>query len=87
MSITCTIETTAEALCQALYGESVSCLNRGCYEGTNIPVRQVPADAPVTLKAWSGGGSVTDQEGQWIADRFGPGLGHREAQRAAKALK
>jgi hypothetical protein len=81
-----TVELTADALCRALYGEGVESINRGFYKGTKIRLRQVPADAHVLVHAWSGGGRVEDSDGGWIADRFGPGLGHREAQKAVRAL-
>ena len=80
------IEITAEELCRALYGEGVEGINRGTYPGTAIPVRQVPPAARLIVVC-KPAGIVTDSEGGWIADRFGPGLGVRECKRVLAYLK
>jgi hypothetical protein len=82
------ITTSAEALTQALWGKGVEVLNpRVVYPGTSIPMRKVPADAQVTVVTWRGGGLVEDNQGGWIADRFGPELGAREVKRVQGSLK
>lgn len=66
---------------------TVDDLNQGVYPGTDIKIRKVPADAKVTLHSWEGGGMVEDDQGQWIADRIGPELGHRAANQAMDQLQ
>lgn len=64
-----------------------ACWSMGTYEGTKIPVRKVPGDAVLTLDLWHGqgggftGATITDSDGQWIADRFGTTLGARQVKR------
>lgn len=85
------IETTAAELANALWGHlpsyhGIEDLSLGCYEGTKIPVRKVPADAPVVLKVGRGWTLIEDRDGGWIADRFGPTLGYSWGKRAAAVL-
>lgn len=84
---TATHEVTAEQLCRALWGVGVDDLNKGTYPGTNIPIRKVPPNARVTVTERGPQAVVSDREGGWIADRFGPVLGVREWKRALKGLK
>jgi hypothetical protein len=62
--------------------DPVSAVNLGTYPGTAIPLRAVPADAPLTVSWEDGCGAlVTDADSGWIAERFGPRLGARELAR------
>lgn len=81
-----TVELTAEQLTRALWGKPIDYINKGVYEGTGIPWRKVPKDAKLTVEIGRGGGMVRDSDGGWIADRFGPELGHRDAQKVAKQM-
>ncbi len=79
-----TIETTAGALAQVLYGCTAAELTRGqTYAGTEIQLRQVPEDAAiiVTVHANGAGATVGDNDGGWIADHLGPALGARQVRK------
>lgn len=81
-----TFKVTAGELCQALWEKPSAELSRGFYPGTEIPLRVVPADAVVTVSLRSNGGVVSDSDGGWIADRFGPDLGARQARLLQRIL-
>jgi hypothetical protein len=70
-------------------------MNEGYYEipefgNKKVPLRKVPLDAPIKLEPPREGSSqlvVTDEEGGWIADRFGPILGVRDSKKIKNYLK
>lgn len=71
-------EITANDLALAL-GSDLSGYNLGVYPGTDFKIRQIKPDAKLIVSYnGKGSASVSDMEGGWIADRFGPGLGARE---------
>ena len=77
---------TADALCNALWGEGVESVNKGTYKGTNIPLRPIAAGAVLRIED-HGVVTVTDDLDGWIADRICDGvLGRREFNRV-KASK
>lgn len=61
--------------------------NGRTYPGTNFLIRKVPENSRVTLIIRRAGGRVEDQEGGWIADRFGPALSRTQAKHAAAELE
>ena len=87
------ITLTASELCSALWGADSSELNIGCYDGTDTPLRPVPANAIVHITD-TGLIKVTDNDGGWIADRICgtsvvagcPVLGRRQWARLLVAL-
>jgi len=83
------ITVSAADLCSALWGQPLAYVNAGCYEGTKVRVRQVPADAVLTVTPSACGkgtsASVSDSDGGWIADRFGS-LGARDLRRVVAYL-
>jgi len=80
-------KTTAGALARIMFKTDGAGLSRGTYPGTSIRMRQIDDKAPVTLIVRRYGGRVEDQDGGWIADRFGPAVGVREARRCAEQLE
>lgn len=86
------VEIKAADLAEALWGhyswyKGLSDLSKGYYQGTRIPLRSVPADALLVVEIWSNGGLVSDTDGGWIADRFGPTLSTRETRRVLKTVQ
>jgi hypothetical protein len=87
-------ETTAGILSRILFN-SENAMNEGYYEipefgNKKVPLRKVPLDAPIKLEPPREGSSqlvVTDEEGGWIADRFGPILGVRDSKKIKNYLK
>ena len=72
---------TAERLCRVLWDKPIGYVSLGFYEGTTIPLRPVPADAVLEVCQGPRGWYLTDDDGGWIADRFGPGLRRRDVNR------
>lgn len=89
------LKTTAKELFDAMWGDvqigpnkmNFDVINKGYYDGTNIPLKKINPDSIVYLYWWSGNAVVVDEEGGWIADRFGPGVGVRDRNKAVQKIK
>lgn len=62
-----TVTMIASAFAQALGLSLEKDYNRGFYEGTRIPLRQIPYNSSLTLHE---DGTLSDEDGGWIADLF-----------------
>lgn len=78
--------TTAGVLARILFRCDVAELSRGYYEGTKIPLRKVDPSARIKFTLYRASGLIEDQDGGWIADKFGPWIGIRDARRCAEQL-
>jgi hypothetical protein len=85
--------TTAGALSHALFGDEQA-MNKGYYVVPEfgykkIPYRKVPTNALVILTPIGTSKHqllVKDEDGGWIADRFGPVLGARDTKKVMTKL-
>jgi len=79
------IEMTTGALARSLYpAERIAALNRGVYEGTDIPIRKLTGREKVTVSGTTAGARVVAES--WITDRFG-GLGARQVKKLLKVKR
>jgi len=71
--------------------DSLEDYNRGCYPGTDLPVRQIDPHVRLTIHS---DGRVEDEVGGWVADRFCASslnnvarLGRRDTDAVFRALR